>query len=221
MVAGNKKKGDIAHAVQERRRALGLTQEQAARKAEVPYNTLIKIESGAIKNPSVAIVSKIASALSLSMDSLLTPKTLVGSDALVRLWDDILTAMKVPGGFMCISGLDERQFLKADREGLKGFIAQLRERGISQKLLSREGDTKYLAGEHLEYRWIPAKYFSPTPIYVYADRVAILIWGDPIQIVILENELLADAYRKQFLFLWDRAKAAPRAKKAARIRARQ
>jgi len=49
---------------------LGLSQDNLARKANVPYTTLTKIETGVIKNPSVYVVAKIAKALEITMDEL-------------------------------------------------------------------------------------------------------------------------------------------------------
>lgn len=48
----------------------GLTQEGLARKADIPYTTLTKVESGVIKNPSVKVIAKIADALGVSMENL-------------------------------------------------------------------------------------------------------------------------------------------------------
>ena len=50
--------------------SLGLSQDNLARKANVPYTTLTKIETGVIKNPSVYVVAKIAKALEITMDEL-------------------------------------------------------------------------------------------------------------------------------------------------------
>lgn len=49
----------------------GLTQEGLARKADIPYTTLTKVESGVIKNPSVKVIAKIADALGVSIENLL------------------------------------------------------------------------------------------------------------------------------------------------------
>lgn len=53
------------------RKEKGLTQEGLARKANISYHTLIKIESGGIKNPKIETVIKLASALGISLDTLL------------------------------------------------------------------------------------------------------------------------------------------------------
>ncbi len=48
-----------------------LSQDELARKADVPYTTLTKIETGIIKKPSVYVVAKIAKALEISVDKLI------------------------------------------------------------------------------------------------------------------------------------------------------
>lgn len=53
------------------RNKLGLSQDDFARKADVPYTTLTKIETGVIKKPSVFVVSKIAKSLGVSIEELL------------------------------------------------------------------------------------------------------------------------------------------------------
>ena len=53
------------------RNKLGLSQDDFARKANVPYTTLTKIETGVIKKPSVFVMSKIAKALNVSIENLL------------------------------------------------------------------------------------------------------------------------------------------------------
>jgi len=49
----------------------GLSQDKLSKKAGVAYNTVIKIESGVIQNPTVDTASKIAKALGVSVDVLL------------------------------------------------------------------------------------------------------------------------------------------------------
>ena len=53
------------------RNKLGLSQDDFARKADVPYTTLTKIETGVIKKPSVFVMSKITKALDVSIEDLL------------------------------------------------------------------------------------------------------------------------------------------------------
>lgn len=52
------------------RKEKGLTQEGLARKANISYHTLIKLESGGIKNPKIETVMKLAYVLRISLDEL-------------------------------------------------------------------------------------------------------------------------------------------------------
>ena len=61
MLAGNIKKY---------RNKLGLTQEALARKADISYNTVIKLESKGIIDPRMETLKKLAGALKVSIDEL-------------------------------------------------------------------------------------------------------------------------------------------------------
>ncbi|GCD80707.1 helix-turn-helix domain-containing protein [Schleiferia thermophila] len=64
---GNK----LGKKIKKLRTNLGLSQDELARKADVPYTTLTKIETGVIKKPSVYVVAKIAKALNTTLDDLI------------------------------------------------------------------------------------------------------------------------------------------------------
>ncbi|MBL7073362.1 MAG: helix-turn-helix transcriptional regulator [Candidatus Omnitrophica bacterium] len=53
------------------RKEKGLTQEGLARKADISYHTMIKLESGGIKNPKIETVIKISNALGISVDKVI------------------------------------------------------------------------------------------------------------------------------------------------------
>lgn len=52
-----------------------LSQDKLARLADIPYNTLIKIESGRSNNTTLETLSKLASALDVSLDDIAGGKT--------------------------------------------------------------------------------------------------------------------------------------------------
>jgi transcriptional regulator with XRE-family HTH domain len=66
------KNSTLAERIKEKRLELELTQEALAIKAQIPYATLSKIESGKVTNPTVTTLKKIADALELSIDYLLS-----------------------------------------------------------------------------------------------------------------------------------------------------
>ena len=61
----------LGQKIKKLRQKIDLSQDDFARKADVPYTTLTKIETGVIKKPSVFVVSKIAKALDVSVDDLI------------------------------------------------------------------------------------------------------------------------------------------------------
>ena len=53
------------------RKEKGFTQEGLARKADISFHTLVKIESGGIKNPRIETIVKLADALEMGIDVLI------------------------------------------------------------------------------------------------------------------------------------------------------
>ena len=49
----------------------GLTQDALARKCDIPYTTLTKIESNVITKPTIQTVAKIAKGLGITIDNLM------------------------------------------------------------------------------------------------------------------------------------------------------
>jgi transcriptional regulator with XRE-family HTH domain len=60
----------LAENIKKYRSKLGLTQEALARKADISYNTVIKLESKGITDPRMETLKKIAGALGISLDEL-------------------------------------------------------------------------------------------------------------------------------------------------------
>jgi transcriptional regulator with XRE-family HTH domain len=61
----------LGQKIKKLRTKLGLSQDDFARKADVPYTTLTKVETGVIKKPSVFVVSKIAKVLNVDIEELI------------------------------------------------------------------------------------------------------------------------------------------------------
>ncbi len=61
----------IADNIKKYRNKLGISQDKLSKLADVTYNTIIKIESGANTNPTIETLQKIAKALNVGVDDLL------------------------------------------------------------------------------------------------------------------------------------------------------
>lgn len=64
-------KNILAENIKRLRKQHELTQEELARKADIAYTSLTKIEIWVIKEPSVYVVAKIAKAFDVTIESLL------------------------------------------------------------------------------------------------------------------------------------------------------
>jgi transcriptional regulator with XRE-family HTH domain len=62
---------NLANNIKKLREAKGLSQEKLARLADVANNTLIKMESGENKNPTLDTLKKVAKAFGVSVDDLI------------------------------------------------------------------------------------------------------------------------------------------------------
>jgi len=61
----------IGENIKKIRAKLGFTQDDLAKKADIKYTTLTKVESGVVNKPSVQTMAKIAKALGVSIEDLL------------------------------------------------------------------------------------------------------------------------------------------------------
>jgi len=61
----------ISKNIKKYRSRLGVSQDRLSKMADVTYNTIIKIESGANKNPTINTLAKIAKALKIGVDDLI------------------------------------------------------------------------------------------------------------------------------------------------------
>jgi len=62
---------NISDNIKKYRNKVGISQDRLSKLADVTYNTIIKIESGANINPTIDTLTKIAKALSVSVDDLI------------------------------------------------------------------------------------------------------------------------------------------------------
>jgi DNA-binding XRE family transcriptional regulator len=62
---------NISDNIKRHRKKLGISQDRLSKLADVTYNTMIKIESGANKNPTIDTLTKIAKALNVKVDDLI------------------------------------------------------------------------------------------------------------------------------------------------------
>jgi hypothetical protein len=123
--------------------------------------------------------------------------------------DDIYEVAKVGNTEICISGVDESNFIKhLGLDFAKTHIERMTAlKTVKVRCLIREGDSDVYCDSYNEYRWVPRAQFSAVPFYVYGKKFAVVIFeNDDVTVVVIESEPVAKAYRKQFEMIWNDAK---------------
>jgi len=88
---------------------------------------------------------------------------------------------------------------------VKQYIRMQNEKNIKTRNLIGEGrKRKYSKGTL--YKYIDKEFESNVVTNIYGDKIAILIWSDNPEAIIIENKVAADSYRSYFEFMWKHAK---------------
>jgi len=120
-------------------------------------------------------------------------------------YEDIYSTVKDNPGEILVSNADERLFEKwLDADNLEKHVTRMRNtKGLSYKILVKEGDTHVLATpDYAQYRWMPKDQFASVPFYVYGKKLAILLFAAEPTVILIKYPAVAEAYRSQFEGMW-------------------
>jgi len=87
----------------------------------------------------------------------------------------------------------------------KQFAFRIKKREILIKSIVRENRVKKDT-DFTKYKYISSKSESPVVTNIYGNKIAIIIWSEPPEIILIENKKAADSYREYFEFMWKNAK---------------
>lgn len=131
--------------------------------------------------------------------------SLEGEQVVQAVLDDIAQTFGTSGGTVYSSGIDAETFLAADPKHITTQLEDLAAQGIEHHILTHPNSMARLQTSQSRCRWMPESFFNPTPICTYGNKVATIVWGNPSRAVIIEDFSVADAHRKQFLWMWEQA----------------
>ena len=136
-----------------------------------------------------------------------TAYVLHGEEGIKGLWDDIYeTLIKSDNKEVLIANNTEPLKLGKDIVSyLEMHLKRLKAAKIHERILCCEGDTNFL-GPITSYRWVPKENFCDSPTFIYGGKVAMLIWGPPAKVTIINDLQYAESIRNLFKFSWDRAR---------------
>ncbi|PIT85268.1 hypothetical protein COU36_04225 [Candidatus Micrarchaeota archaeon CG10_big_fil_rev_8_21_14_0_10_59_7] len=84
------------------------------------------------------------------------------------------------------------------------FKAQMARRGIRVRSIVRRG--RMVEREALrDVRFIPLESESPVVTNVFGNKIAIIVWTETPEAILIDNADAAEAYRGYFDFMWERA----------------
>ncbi|MDO8459695.1 MAG: helix-turn-helix domain-containing protein [Nanoarchaeota archaeon] len=99
----------------------------------------------------------------------------------------------------------EGQFSERMPEFAMQFSRMKKENKIKTKMIIRKG-RKESDRKSSEYRYLPNLAESSAVTNIYGDKIAIIIWTDEPEGIIIENPTAAKAYKSYFDILWEKAK---------------
>lgn len=85
------------------------------------------------------------------------------------------------------------------------FVKELKEKRIKIKELIRNDREDELQFNR-EVKLFPSKVKSPVVTNIYGEKIAIIIWTDEPEAIIIDNKAAAASYRSIFDFMWENAK---------------
>tara|TARA_Y100000310_G_C20491034_1_gene719227 strand:+ start:23 stop:769 length:747 start_codon:yes stop_codon:yes gene_type:complete len=77
---------------------------------------------------------------------------------------------------------------------------------VKTRVLIREGRKKKTKGKYSEYKVVPSNVESPATINIYDNKIAIFVWDDPPQAILIENEDIKKTFENYFNFIWKHTK---------------
>ncbi len=140
--------------------------------------------------------------LQISSKEPLSVETYKGKQVTRIALQDVANHLKSGGENWC-TAVDEHLFLKGNKLVIKQYERDQKRYGFKEKVLIKKGTKGLLSNS--TYKEIPEKYFNPNPTQVYGDNVSILMLGNPDHLIIIRSKAVAEAYRKQFLLMWEAA----------------
>lgn len=109
-----------------------------------------------------------------------------------------------------ITGIDDKRYYEAIPAFMPQYFREAKRIGIIERVITlhKKGIFRFdkKTAPTTYYRFLDGKQFNPTNTFVYGSKVALVCWGTPVTVIMIENKLMADTYRDHFEHLWKIAK---------------
>ena len=121
------------------------------------------------------------------------------------LLNDII-ATATPHSELFIFGVNEQEVMALEPVYLKRYFAFLQHKKITEKVIIKKGIRKLPEAKTAHYKYLSSDYIGKIPYFIYANKVALLTLSEPMNCIIIEDQEIAQTYRKQFMVFWQLSK---------------
>ncbi len=88
----------------------------------------------------------------------------------------------------------------------KIFVARKDKRKLRARILIRETRKAKPKSKYTSVRYVPVDVISPANVSIYKDKVAMILWSEIPEAIIIDNADVAQTFRSYFEFMWKHAK---------------
>lgn len=139
-------------------------------------------------------------------------QVLRGEIGFISFMDDVYHVLQ-GGGEMCVSNVDERNWIKwMGEERYKAHSDRMSkiEPPVKSRIIIKENDWYFIASKFSEYKWFPEEFFSPQSFYAYGNKLALINFQeDDVKIMILNNPEFTQGFVVLFDIAWNNVARTP------------
>lgn len=199
------------------RALLDWSQDDLAQQTRLSIATIRKLELGYI-SPRGKTIASIRQAFEDAGLEFIDPdgvrhrpeeiKVYQGHDGICAFFDDVYETMKKKNGDVVVVTVDEEPFTEC--LGEYRFVHYDRMTKIKDSVFVKcilTDNPESRPAHYCQYRWISKSYVDSVPFYVYDDKYAIFVFdtNPSPKITVIQSRVVADAFRRQFYSMWDKA----------------
>ena len=108
------------------------------------------------------------------------------------------------GGEVLGLGSEDELYLDVDEIGLFQYYRDAKLKKMKERIITCRG-AKTFGSEITQYRYFDKKDFHLAPIFIYGNKVVLISIFPTINLIFIENENIAQGFRKYFELLWKQA----------------
>jgi len=86
------------------------------------------------------------------------------------------------------------------------FVARKDRKKLKAKILLRKGRFSDVRSKYAKVRYLPQDVASQSVTNIYGNKVAIILWSEIPEAIIIDDKSTAETYKDYFEFMWDNAK---------------